>query len=126
MLVTVLVQECDFMCSGQRLTRCLFLIIFVVSDASVAAVEPLEELVRLLSWLPERPLGAGAGDPARGVPLPDPFSAGAALVLALALAFAIGAGSGPGAAVVGAIVPSDFGGLTSLSIAPCDNLSTCL
>ena len=113
------------MCSGQSLTRCLFFIIFVVIDASVTAVEPLEELVRLLSWLPERAFGAG--EPALDVPLfLSPFSAGAAFVLALAFAFALGTGSGAGAAAVVTTVPSDFGGLTNLSIAAWGSLSTCL
>ena len=115
------------MCSGQSRTRCFAFIIFVVIDAPVATVVPFEELVRLLSLLPDLP--GGAGEPARDRPLPlPPFSAGAAFLsaLTLALAFALGPGSVAGAAFGGGMVPSLRGGCVSLSFAAWGKLSTCL
>ena len=106
------------MCSGQSRTRCLFLIIFVVIEPVVAVDEFLDEL-RLLSWLPDRPLGAGESARSADLPRPPPFALGAGVAFgpAFGVAFFLGLGSGAGAALGVGIVPSLNGGGFNLSFA---------
>ena len=119
------------MCSGQSRTRCLFLIIFVVIEPPVAVDEFLDEL-RLLSWLPDRPLGAGESARSADLPRPPPLALGAGVAfgpafgVAFGATFFLGLGSGAGAALGVGIVPSLNGGGVNLSFAALGRLSKCL
>ena len=117
----------DFICSGQRRTRCFAFIVLVVVDPAVASDFALDLDPALLVRPP-----LGAGESVRFVrPLLLALGAGTAFgsVFVLFLSFLAGGSDparGAGAAFGVGIVPSFFGGGFSLSAAAFGKLLLCL